>query len=254
MRDDAASGTPPLGVSFDTVLGQQLSPQARRFGMEHSDFLLRVDFKNIAEHPYPYVRSTEGYYTSAGTRHTIWLNRESPDFEALVLHESMRGIMKEQGFPRTTCPLDSAFCMPMYYLSSLLGVAITDPIIDDFLTKAGYRVYNREVLTRRAIGEAWLDVPQPILERYTFLFCKWTLLSALLMLDSTFEGETVDLLHTIIRRKFPEPWRLGEELSRSIVTRGFTEPDSALAAMLQLREALKLEDKVFLIDADGNWL
>jgi len=254
MHDDATSGTQLLGVPFDAVLGQQLSPQARRFVMEHSDFLLRVDFKNIAEHPYPHVRSTEGYYASAGTRHTIWLNKENPDFEALVLHESMRGILMEQGFPRTTCPLDSAFCMPIYYLSSLLGVAVTDPIIDHFLTKAGYSVYNREVLTRRAIGEAWLDVPQPTLERYTFLFCKWTLLSVFLMLDSTFEGETVDLLHAIIRRKFPEPWQFGKELSASIMTRGFTEPDSALAAILQLREALNLGDKVFIIGAGGDWL
>jgi len=254
MHDDATTGTPPLDEPFDAVLGQQLSPQAKRFAMEHSDFLLRVDFKNIAEHPYPHVRSTEGYYASVGTRHTIWLNKESPDFEGLVLHESMRGILMERGFPRTTCPLDSAFCTPMYYLGSLLGVAITDPIIDGFLTKTGYSVYNREVLTRRAIGEAWLDVPQPILEPYTFLFCKWTLLSVLLMLDSTFEGETVDLLHTIIRRKFPEPWRVGEELSTSIMTRGFAEPHSALAAMLQLREALKLEDRVFLTNTEGNWL
>jgi len=252
MHDDAPSGTPRLGVLFSAVLGQQLSPQARRFGTEYSDFLLRVDFKNIAEHPYPHVRATEGYYVNAGKRHTIWLNKESSDFEALVLHESMRGILMEQGFPRTTCPLDSAFCMQMYYLTSLLGVVVIDPIIDRFLKKAGYPVYNREVLTRRAIGEAWLDVPQPIPERYSFLFCKWTLLSVLIMLDPTFEGETVDLLHTIIRRKFPEAWQFGEELSSTIMTRGFMEPDSALTAMLQLREALKLEDMILVIDTDGN--
>jgi len=252
MHDEATSGTPQFSIPFDAILGQQLSSQGRRFGTEHFDFLLRVDFKNIAEHPYPYIRATEGYYVNAGKRHTIWLNKESADFEALVLHESMRGILMERGFPKTKCPVDSACCMEMYYMSSLLGVAVTDPIIDHFLTKAGYGVYNREILARRAIGEAWLDVPQPIPERYTFLFCKWTLLSVLIMLDPTFEGETVDLLHTVIRRKFPEARQFGEELSAAIMTRGFTEPDSALTAMLQLREALKLDDMILVVDADGN--
>jgi len=253
VHDDAVSGRPALDEPLDCVLGKRLSPEARRFVREHSSFLTKVDFKDIAGHPNPHLRSTEGYFASVGRCHTIWLNKRSRDFEALLIHEVMRGILIERGFPRT-CPTDSYSCLSMRYLSSLLGSSVTDPIIADCLTKAGYSVYNREVLTRQAIAEAWLDAPEPIFERYTFLFCKWTLLTVLVILDSTFQGETVSLLRSIIRRKFAEPWQVGEELSRSIMMRGFTEPDSALAAMLQLREALKLGDNICLLDAEGKRL
>ncbi len=254
MHDDATSRRRPLDEPFDAILDRQLTPQARRFVAEHADFLVRVDFRDIADHPHVHIRSTEGYYASAGARHTIWLDKESADFEALLLHETMRGILVERGYPRTACTPDAASCIPMRYLSSLLGSAVMDPIIDGWLTKGGYRVYDREVLTRRAIAEAWLDAPRPNPARYTFLFCKWTLLTVLLMLDSSFEGETVNLLHAIIRRNFSEPWGVAEELSESITGRGFAEPHSALTAMLQLRNVLNLEDKVSLVDAEGTRL
>ena len=86
----------------------------------------------------------------------------------------------------------------------------------------------------------------------TVRFCKWTLLTVLMKLDFTFEGETVSLLYALIRKKFPEPWELSERLSRFILKKGFTEPYSALIATLQLRSAQKLESKVAIIDAEGT--
>ena len=253
MHDDVVSGRSPLYEPLECVLGKHLSTEARRFVLEPSGFLTKVDFRDIADHPNPRLRSAEGYHATTGTRHTIWLNKGSRDFEALMIHEVMRGILIERGFPRTR-PIDSYPCLSVRYLSSLLGSSVTDPTIASCLTKAGYSVYNREILTRQAIAEAWLDVPERILERYTFLFCKWTLLTVLLKLDSTLQGETVSLLYSIIRRKFAEPWQVGEELSTSIINRGFTEPHSALAALVQLREALKLEDRISVLDAGGKRL
>ena len=73
----------------------------------------------------------------------------------------------------------------------------------------------------------------------------------LMRLDSTFEGNTTNLLYALIRNKFREPWELGGELSKSIKEKGFAEPYAALMAMLSLRSALDLQDKVPIIDAGG---
>ena len=247
---EVPSERPPIPEPIDAVLGHQLSPRAKRFVAEHADFLVRVEFKDIADHPHAYMRSTEAYYSCTAMRHTIWLYRKSPDLEALIMHETMRGILMERGFPKTARHPTAASCLPVRYLSSLLASAVTDPIIDRYLMQGDFGVYDREVLSRRAIAQAWLDARQPRPERYSFLFCRWTLLTVLLMLDPTFEGATVNLLHAVIRRIFPEAWERGDELSKLIKEKGFTEPDLALAAMLELRSALRLEDSIVIVDAD----
>jgi hypothetical protein len=132
------------------------------------------------------------------------------------MHETMRGVLMERGFPKTACQPIAASYPPLRYLSSLLASAVTDPIIDRWLMQGNFGVYDREVLSRRAMARAWLDARQEAPRQYGFLFCKWTLLTVLLRLDSTFEGETTNFLHALIRKKVPEPWGLGDELSRSI--------------------------------------
>ncbi len=251
MHGQVASGRPPLAQPIEAVLGHQLSPRARRFTAEHADFLVRVDFKNIADHPEPYIRSAEAHCSSDGVRHTIWLDKESQDFEGLMMHHAMRGILMEQGFPRTVCPPAATFDGLLLYLMSLLSSAVTDPVIDIWLMEDGYGVYDREALTSRTMAQAWLDARLGIPRQYGFLFCKWTLLTVLMKLDPTFEGEAVNLLHALIHKKFPEPWRLGEDLAGLIKKNGFTEPYSALVAMLQLRDALKLQNRITIVDAEG---
>ena len=251
MYGQVTSGRPPLAEPIDVVLGHRLSPSAQRFAAEHADFLVRVDFRDIADHSDPYIRSAEAHCSCDGVRHTIWLDTKSADFEGLMLHQAMRGILMERGFPRTKCPPCAALFPFLLYLSSLLGSAITDPVIDRWLTQEDLRVYDRELLVRRTTAQVWLDARRGPPKEYGLLFCKWALLTVLMRLDPTFERETTNLLYALIRKKFPEPWGLGDELSQSIRQKGFTEPHSALYAMLELRSALRLEDKIEIIDAEG---
>jgi hypothetical protein len=251
MYGPVTSGRLPLSKPADAILGHQLSPRARRFAAEYADFLLRVDFKDLSEHPLADVRSAEGYCSSDGRRHAIWLDTASPDFEGLMMHQAMCGILMERGFPRTVCPPNAASHPFLRYLSSLLASAIIDPVIDGWLMKGGFGVYDREMLSRRAMADAWLDARRGTPKQYGFLFCKWTLLTVLMRLDSTFEGDSVNLLHALIHKRFPQPWELADELSRSIRERGFAEPYSALTAMLRLRTALNLQGKIPVIDAEG---
>jgi hypothetical protein len=251
MYGHVTSGRPPLSEPIDAVLGHQLSPMAGQFMAEYADFLTRVDFKDIEEHPLTYIRSVEAHSSCDGQRHTIWLDTKNPNFEPLMMHQAMRGILMERGFPRTTCPAGVTLDDRLLYLGSLLSSAVTDPIIDRWLIKGGYTVYDRALLGQRTMEQVWLDSRVKDPKPYGFIFCKWTLLAVLMKLDATFDGQAVNLLHALIRKKFPEPWELGERLSTFILKKGFAEPFSALIAMLQIRNALKLEDKVPIVDAEG---
>jgi len=250
MYGHVTSGRQPLSEPIADVLGCQLSPRARRFTEEYADFIVRIDLKDIADHPLEYIRSAEAHCSSDGMRHTIWLDKESPHFEGLMMHQVMRAILMEQGYPRTTCPTGLSSYAHNLYLSSLLSSAVTDPIIDSLLFRDGYEVYDRQELIRRTMEQVWVDAQQGTPKEFGFHFCKWTLLTVLLRLDFTFEGDSVRLLFALIRKKFPEPWKLGDELSRSIKKKGFTEPHPALMAMLELRNALKLEGKIIVLDAE----
>jgi hypothetical protein len=219
---------------------------------EHADFLVRVDFKDIAYHPLAELRSAEAYCSCDGVRHTIWLDKESPDFEGLMMHQAMRGMLMELGFPKTICPPGVIIYPFLRYLSSLLASAITDPVIDRWLIEGGYGVYDRQILIHRATADLWVDARRGTPRPNGFLFCKWTLLAVLLRLDPTFEGGTVHLLYALIRKKFPEPWEVADRLSAAITTKGFAEPYLALAAMLEVRSTLKLQNRIPVIDGHGR--
>jgi hypothetical protein len=248
------SGRPPLAEPPVTVLGHELSPRARLFAAEYADFLARMDFKDIADHPQEYIRSAEAHCSCDGQRHTIWLDKESHDFESLMMHQVMRGILMERGFPRTACLPIATFNSLLLYLSSLLSSAVTDPIIDGWLAKGGHGVYDREVLIRRTMAQVWLDAQRGTPKPYGFLFCKWTLLTVLMRLDPTFEGDALNLLLALLRKKFQGPSELAEELSESIKKKGFTEPCTALTAMLALREALRLQGRIAIVDREDRRL
>jgi len=246
------SGRQPQAPPIDAVLGHQLSPQARRFTEQYADFLLRMDFKDIACHPVAELRSAEAYCSCDGMRHTIWLDKGSPDFEGLMMHQAMRGILIELGYPKTICPPGAIIYPFLRYLSSLLASAITDPVIDRWLMEGGYGVYDRQILIHRATADLWVDARRGALRRHGFLFCKWVLLALLLRLDPTFDVGTVHLLYALIRKKVPEPWEVADSLSAWIARKGFTEPSLALAAMLEVRNVLKLQSRIPVIDGVGR--
>ena len=157
MHSHVTLRSPKVSDPVDTVLGHQLSPLARRFALEYEDFLVRVDFEDIACHPLEELRSAEAYCSCDGVRHTIWLDKESPDFEGLMMHQAMRGILMERGFPKTICPSVAIIYPFLRYLSSLLASAITDPVIDRWLMQGGYGVYDRDLLIHRAAADLWFD-------------------------------------------------------------------------------------------------
>jgi len=251
MYDDVNSNELPFPEPIDTILGHVLSPETGRFVAEHADFLLRVDFNDVSFHPAPEVRSSEGYYSYSGKRHSIWLDRESADFEGLLMHETMRGILLEQGYPRAICPPVPHSCPYFPYLGFLLSSAIIDPIIDRRLTQGGFRVYDRKVLIDRIATRVGMDARQKNSEEYEFLTRKWILLTVLLSLDSTFKGDDADSLNELIHDKFPVSSKLADRLAASIKEEGFTDPYSALIAMMRLRDALKLQDMIPIVDKGG---
>jgi len=251
MHGYVTSGRRPISEPIDGVLGRELSPRARRFAEEYADFLVRVDFGDIADHPLEYVRSAEAHCSSDGVRHSIWLDKESPDFEGLMMHQVMRGVLMEKGYPRTASQPTASFEPHLLYLSSLLSSAVTDPIIDMLLMEDGYGVYDRELLIHRTMEQVWLDARAGVPKKFGLLFCKWALLTVLFKLDLTYEGANVGVLHALIRKKFPESWQLGDELARSVKKKGFKERHPALLAILDIRSALKLEHRILVIDAEG---
>ncbi len=234
-----------------SVLGRRLLPWAEQFVATYADFLTRVDFRDIAGHPVEDVRSNEGFYEYDGMRHHIWLSTSSPDFEGLMMHEVMRGMLIEEGFPQATCSIASS--PSLQYLSALLPSAIIDPIIDGRLITGGFSVYDRQLLIERAMGEAWVDRRSGRTSDDDFLFRKWTLFTVLLRLDTVFHRASMYPLFTLLKKKFPRSVKLGEELAERIGEKGFAEPRTALTAMIELRSNLRL-DEIELINAYGmSW-
>jgi hypothetical protein len=252
MRDDLSLDRLPLSEPIDTILGQVLSPQAGRFVAEHADFLRRVDFKDIAEHPTPEIRFMEGHYSSDGVRHAVWLDRESSDFEGLLLHQTMRAILMERGFPRAECLPAAVSCRFLRYLGVLLSSVVIDPIIDGQLAGGGFPVYNRQMLIRRATADVWRDAVQEAAVP-EFLFRKWALFTVVLRIDTTFKGDGAEQLRKLIRDEFPLAAEFGDRFSTTIIETGFTDLYSALMVMIRLRNTLKLHDKILIVDGRGTY-
>jgi hypothetical protein len=251
MDDDVNSATLASSEPIDTILGHVLSPGTGRFVAEYADFLVRVDFKDISFHPAPEVRSSEGYYCYSGKRHSIWLDRGSADFEGLLMHETLRGVLLEKGYPRTMCPAVLHTCPYLPYLGFLLSSAIIDPVIDRRLTQGGFRVYNRKVLIDRIATRILIDARQRDSESYEFLTRKWILLTVLLDLDPTFSGDDTDRLKELIHDKLPLSAKLAARLAACIKEEGFSDPYSALTAMMRLRDSLKLQEMIPIMDGNG---
>ena len=89
-------------MSLQTILHKELSEKATRFLAEKADLLQRVRFEDISFHPHPAMRSYEACHHFNDREHTIWLDPESDDFEALALHEMLRASLLSEGFPTGT--------------------------------------------------------------------------------------------------------------------------------------------------------
>ena len=252
MYDNSHSDKSPPSETASSILGHVLSQGAGRFISEYNDFISKVDFRDIADYPSPDVRSMEGHYSSDGVRHAIWLDPESPDFEGLLLHQTMRAILMERGFPRAECVPAKTYCSLIRYLCGLLSGVIVDPVIDGQLIQGGFPVYNRETLIGRATADVWLDAPQEETAP-EFLFRKWALFTIVLRLDPTFRGDGAERLRNLIRDNFPSSVEFGERFSTTIIETGFTDPYSALIVMVRLRNALKLHNKIHIVDGKGAY-
>jgi hypothetical protein len=231
---------------FQTILDKEISEKARRFLTEKAYNLHRVRFEDISFHPHPAMRSYEACHHFDGREHTIWLNPENDDFEALTLHEILRALLLSEGFPQVLPHPSAAAGIKVHYLASLLSHVVIEPVIDRLLVGSDLPVYRRDVALAQKTAEIWLDARPGVPS--DFLFCKWTLLAVLVALDSVFPSDQTGLFLGLLRRKFPDAARIGERLADVISRKGFGTPGQALGALVHLRDALGLKDKIAVID------
>jgi hypothetical protein len=233
-------------MSFQTVLDRELSEKAVRFLTEKADALQRVRFEDISFHPHPAMRSYEACHHFDGREHTIWLNPENDDFEALALHEILRALLLSEGFPQVLPHPSAAAGIKEHYLASLLSHAVVEPVIDRLLVGSDLPVYHRDVVLAQKTAEIWLDARMGAPS--DFVFCKWTLLAVLVGLDPIFPSDQAGLFLGLLRRKFPHAAKVGERLAEVISRKGFDAPGQALGALVHLRDALGLRDRIAVID------
>jgi len=233
-------------MSFQTVLDRELSEKAARFLTEKTGALQRVRFEDISFHPHPAMRSYEACHHFDGHEHTIWLNPENDDFEALALHEILRALLLSEGFPQTLPHPSTAAGIKEHYLASLLSHVVMEPVIDRLLVGSDLPVYCRDVVLAQKTAEIWLDARMGAPS--DFVFCKWTLLAVLVGLDPFFPGDQAGLFLGLLRRKFPRAAKAGERLAEVISRKGFGAPGQALGALVHLRDALGLRDRIAVVD------
>jgi hypothetical protein len=237
-------------MSFQTVLDKELSEKASRFLTEKADALQRVRFEDISFHPHPAMRSYEACHHFDGREHTIWLNPENDDFESLALHEIVRASLLSEGFPQALPHPSATAGIQVHYLASLLSHVVIEPIIDRLLVESDLPVYPRDRALAQKTSEIWLDARLSVPS--DFVFCKWTLLAVLVGLDPIFPPDQAGLFLGLLRRKFPDAARVAERLADIISRKGFRAPGQALGALLHLRDALGLRDRIAVIDVRSS--
>jgi hypothetical protein len=238
-------------MSFQTILDKELSEKASRFLTEKADILQWVRFENIAFHPHPAMRSYEACHHFDGREHTIWLNPENDDFEALTVHEILRALLLSEGFPQVLPHPAATAGIKVHYLASLLSHVVIEPVIDRLLVGSDLPVYRRDVALAQKTAEIWLDARQGVSSG--FVLCKWTLLAVLVGLDPIFPSDQAGLFLGLLRRKFPDAARVGGERLADVISRkGFGAPGQALGALVHLRDALGLRDRIAVIDVRSS--
>jgi len=235
-----------------TVLGHKLSSEVRDFLKERERLLGEIDFRDIAEHPFPVTRQLDGAHESDGDRHTVWLKPDSKDFEVFLMHEVMHGVLDKRGYPTTARSGQLGTDQQTYSIGSLLMSVVQDLIIDDHLVKLGLVIFDRQEGTQSKYIDAYRDAQNGKLVPYGYLFCKWALLTFYFTIDDTFSESQRKQIGSQIKNKFPKAFEAGEKLAAEIKLNSLTTPSEALAVMLKLRNDLKLHNKVYIVDHNGN--
>lgn len=234
------------------VLGHKLSSNVRDFLEETEALLGKIDFRDIAEHPFPVTRQLDGAHEYDGYRHIVWLKPDNKDFEVFLMHEVMHGVLDKKGYPSTARSEQLGTDQQTYYIGSLLMSVVQDTIIDDHLKQSGMVLFNRQQAIQSKYIDAHSDAQHLKLVPYGFVFCKWALISLHLLIDNTFTEDQREYLSSYIKKKFPAAFKVGHELVEKIHLHSDTSPPEALAAMVTIRNHLRLKGRVFVVDHSGN--
>jgi len=236
------------------VLGKPLTPKARDFLIKQTELLGDIDFRNITEHRSPFTRKIDGCHELTNNRHIVWLKPENKDFETCLMHEVMHGVLDYRGYPVTKRPDKLQDDEQAYQIGSILMSVIQNVIIDDQLTKDGLVVFDREQAVQSKYSEAYSDFQyaKGKIVPNDFYYCKWALLTFSLIADRTFTKDQKYYLSSYIKKKFPEAYEAGFKLGEEIIINAHTEPSEALSSMIMLRNSLKLQERVYVVDHKGN--
>jgi len=233
------------------ILGHEISKKAEKFINEKEKLLGKIIFKDINKHLNPSVRELDGCHDLQGSDHVVWLKPGNPDFESFMMHEIMHGVLIHEGFPKTARA--SEFNDEQsHYIGSLLTSVIADPIIDNQLIELRLATFNRGSAIQNKITEALLDSKICKGSPYGFCFCKWALISFHACIDNSFTEKQRKDLYSVIDNKFPQATEFGKLLCGKIKKEGYSVPQKALNAMLVLRNSLKLNERVIIVDSQGR--
>ena len=233
------------------VLDHKISKKAERFIREKEKLLGKIIFKDINKHWNPSVRELDGCHDLQGSDHVVWLKPDNPDFESFMMHEIMHGFLIHEDFPKTarTPEFNDE---QSHYIGSLLTSAIADPIIDNQLIESRLATFNRDSAIQNKITEALLDSKTFRDIPYGICFCKWALIGFHACIDNSFTEKQRKDLYSVIDNKFPQALKFGKLLCGEIKKEGFSTPQKALNAMLVLRNSLKLNERVIIVDSQGR--
>jgi len=233
------------------VLDHEISKKAERFIREKEKLLGKIILKDINKHWNPSVRELDGCHDLQGSDQVVWLKPDNPDFESFMMHEIMHGVLIHEGFPKTarTPEFNDE---QSHYIGSLLTSVIADPIIDNQLIGSRLTTFNRDSAIQNKTTEALLDSKTCKGSPYGFCFCKWALISFHACIDNSFTEKQRKNIYSIIDKKFPQALEFGKILCGKVKKEGFSTPQKALNAMLVLRNSLKLNERVIIVDSQGS--
>jgi len=234
------------------ILGREISEKAEKFVEENESLLAKIEFRDISGHWNPNVRRLDGAHDFQGSRHIVWINLENPDFEQFLMHEIMHGVLINEGFPKTARPPDLNDDEQTHYIGSLLNSVVTDTIIDNHLMESCFVVFNRDKAIQLKIAQTLFDSKTCKGIPYGFCFCKWAMISFHACIDNTFTENQRKELYSAIEKKFAQALKLGKSLCEKIKKEGLSTQQKALNAMIILRNSLKLNRRVIIVDSQGR--
>lgn len=234
------------------ILGREISEKTEKFVEENERLLGKIEFRDIFEHWNPDVRRLDGAHDIHDSKQIVWIKLDNPDFEQFMMHEIMHGVLIHEGFPQTKRPPDLSDDKQTHDIGSLLQSVVTDPVIDNRLTESDLAFFNRDKAVQVKIEQALFDSRSCKGIPYGFCFCKWALISFHACIDNTFTENQRKELYSVIENKFAQALKFGKSLCGEIRKEGFSTPQKALNAMIMIRNSLKLNRRVIIVDSQGR--